>query len=485
MDKYRGKLHGCWMGKNIGGTLGAPFEWKRQLNDVSFYTQNLNGEPLPNDDLDIQLLWLIVVERHGLDVDAHLLAHYWLYYVSPHWAEYGTAKVNMRSGLAPPLCGTINNPYKDSCGSFIRSEIWACLFPGNPVKAALCAFQDAVVDHGDGEGVYAEVFTAVLESTAFVCQSTAELLRIGLSFIPQNSGVAEAVNDTIGAWKEGKDWQETRDLVLEKHRGQASKHGISIEDKNKGFDSGPLGYDAPSNVAIVVLGLLYGEGDFGKSITTAVNCGEDTDCTAATLGALLGIMNGIEGIPEKWQESIGRGINTISLNLGDLVEGMESLVPVTIDELSDRIEKLHHAVPHNFQDALSRGEKFLSTYKKMKGSEFRFPFFSVFIDYDGSPYIQEGKEKQLDIYFHNGERFQKNIMLQCRFPEGWNVQPAGDFSLYLQAPWFGPAEKKCTLRITPRGVYKALYRGTIRILTEGSPEVHYVPLFFLNGSRID
>ena len=57
-DEYHKKVLGCWMGKNIGGTLGAPFEWRRQVNAVSFYTQDLGGEPLPNDDLDIQLLWL-------------------------------------------------------------------------------------------------------------------------------------------------------------------------------------------------------------------------------------------------------------------------------------------------------------------------------------------------------------------------------------------------------------------------------------------
>ena len=55
-EEYRDKLLGCFLGKNIGGTLGAPFEWKRQVNQVSFYTQELDGNPLPNDDLDIQLL---------------------------------------------------------------------------------------------------------------------------------------------------------------------------------------------------------------------------------------------------------------------------------------------------------------------------------------------------------------------------------------------------------------------------------------------
>ena len=97
--EYLNKVLGCWMGKNIGGTLGAPFEWKRQVNDVTYYTQELGGEPLPNDDLDIQLLWLVALEEKGVKLDAKTLAEYWLLYVTPHWAEYGTAKINRRDPL--------------------------------------------------------------------------------------------------------------------------------------------------------------------------------------------------------------------------------------------------------------------------------------------------------------------------------------------------------------------------------------------------
>mgnify|MGYP000888424795 CR=1 FL=1 len=99
-EEYRDKVFACWMGKNIGGTLGAPMEWKRQLNDVSFYTQKLSGEPLPNDDLDIQLLWVVAMEERGVTIDSHTLAEYWRLYVAPHWAEYGVGKVNMKIGRA-------------------------------------------------------------------------------------------------------------------------------------------------------------------------------------------------------------------------------------------------------------------------------------------------------------------------------------------------------------------------------------------------
>ena len=79
---YRNKILSCWMGKNIGGTLGAPMEFLRQMNNVSFYQQKLTGEPLPNDDLDIQLLWLVGLEEQGLDLNAQTLADYWCLYVS-------------------------------------------------------------------------------------------------------------------------------------------------------------------------------------------------------------------------------------------------------------------------------------------------------------------------------------------------------------------------------------------------------------------
>src|SRR5690242_3573875 len=123
MKDYKKKIEGCWMGKNIGGTLGAPFECKRGVFDVHFYTQALQGEPLPNDDLDLQLVWLNVIEKYGRGVNASILGEYWHSYIIPNWGEYGAGKNNMRMGIVPPLSGYVNNSFRDSCGAFILSEI--------------------------------------------------------------------------------------------------------------------------------------------------------------------------------------------------------------------------------------------------------------------------------------------------------------------------------------------------------------------------
>ena len=87
----------------------------------------------------------------------------------PHWAEYGIAKVNMKSGILPPLSGTVHNDmFKNSNGAWIRSEIWACLTPGKPDYSASSAILDAIIDHGNGEGTWAEIFCAAMQSCAFI-----------------------------------------------------------------------------------------------------------------------------------------------------------------------------------------------------------------------------------------------------------------------------------------------------------------------------
>ncbi len=55
VSEYRKKVEGCWMGKNIGGTLGAPFEGRRGVVDIDFYTQDLGGEPMPNLEIEWHL----------------------------------------------------------------------------------------------------------------------------------------------------------------------------------------------------------------------------------------------------------------------------------------------------------------------------------------------------------------------------------------------------------------------------------------------
>ena len=79
----RDKIYACWLGKNIGGTLGTPYEGQRDMHDIQGFASK-PGEPLPNDDLDLQLVWLRAVTEWGPDaINSKLLGEYWLTYASP------------------------------------------------------------------------------------------------------------------------------------------------------------------------------------------------------------------------------------------------------------------------------------------------------------------------------------------------------------------------------------------------------------------
>ena len=71
-----------------------------------------------------------------------------------------------------------------------------------------------------------------------------------------------------------------------------------------------------SNAMIVAAALLYGAGDFGKSICMAVETGFDTDCNGATVGSILGMANGIESISEDWKKPIHDTIHTSIFGVG-------------------------------------------------------------------------------------------------------------------------------------------------------------------------
>lgn len=438
--ELKNKIQGCWFGKNIGGTLGAPFEWRRQINDISFYTHDIDGDPLPNDDLDIQLLWLIAMEQRGVGLSSEILAHYWEICVTPHWAEYGIAKANMKLGLIPPLSGAYHNLYKHSCGSYIRSEIWACIAPGTPKLAVELMMRDSQIDHGgNSEGTYAAVFIAALESAAFVEKDVEKLIDIALTYIPEDCGVAQAVNMVIECHRAGKAYLDVRDLLLEKYRGAPFTYYdngrpvklVSERDRARGFDDGQKGYDVVDNIGIIIVGLLYGEGDFGRSMLYAVNCGEDTDCTAATIGSIYGILLGFDGLPERWKKPIGSKIKTCSLNYGEL----EGMIPGDVFELTERTMRLYRqsALKYSLNVELAdetKPEKIdLTCNRSVKEELYRFadcayhrlPFFDVAVRYDEGVEVAPGKPVFVTLYLINRYATCEHIEIEWQKKDGLTV----------------------------------------------------------------
>lgn len=476
---YRDKIKGCWMGKNIGGVFGAPFEGKRQFNDVSFYVQDLekNGPPA-NDDLDLQIAWLAAVERYGRNVNASILGEYWLSYILPNWVEYGQGKANLRAGLVPPMSGAVDNDYRNSNGCWIRSEIWACLAPGNPELATRYAFEDAIVDHAE-EGMLAEIFVTALQSAAFAESDPYKLIDIALSYIPEDSQVAKAVRKALQCVKDNVPFREAVGLIHEVCPGSFGVQCNTVEEARQlsdevGFRTvGEAGMDAPEHMGYIVLSWLCGK-DFEERMIHANELGEDTDCTCATLGALLGIIDGADALPEKWTKPLGDKIVTMCIDR--TWDGM--FVPDTCTALADRIMRVvpgflgvelvdvmnTEGYTIKCQDDLHCNErseyiprinptlkdhhlpvrKLTSLSSNVIRSE--YPAFELLVDLTDEPFFSPGEEKKIIVTVRNCFEMRREewVRITLHMPEGISITGAAECCLPLNNLWGAKAEAEFT-----------------------------------------
>ncbi len=479
----RDKIYACWMGKNIGGTMGTPYEGKRELLDIQGFATK-PGEVLVNDDLDLQLVWLKAMQEVGPRLlDERVLGEYWLTYIHPHWNEYGICKSNLREGILPPMSGEVcNDTWRNSNGAWIRTEIWACLFPGAPDLAARYAFYDACVDHGYGEGTYAAIFVEAMESAAFVISDIRELISIGLSKIPADCRMARSINLLLREFDKGTDWKDTRNMLVE-------------ENADLGW------FQAPANVSFAMLGLLYGNCDFKKSMILAINCGDDTDCTGATAGALLGIMHGTAGIPKDWSQYLGDQIA-----VGCLLHG-HGHYPKTCTELTDEVMALLNITSYRTKDvyynqlnAFNAPERAIFTdepndfsavsaehYRKecsalndlFKRKRYSFSMSNVFcevvVELDTTPYIKPGETLSGQISVINRMHGMYHYSLHWINEDGFTV--TGDMNVHTETMWSAPSPLS-TGRFTihaPETV-KASNRLVLEVSCTGRSMPLYIPV---------
>lgn len=307
-QEYVRKVAGCFLGKTVGGTLGMPYEGDLSERTVTYYDP-VPTEMVANDDLDLQVINLEHILQYGLPVSGRYLGKQWSDNLLGWPDEYGVANHNTLAKIYAPLSGSFNNYFHGGMGAAIRSELWACLCPGDPALAAKLSRQDSCSDHTD-DGMDAEMFLAAVESLAFVEDDYRVLIERGLSFIPQDGRLAKALRDTWKWWEELHDIHEVRVKLLENYYSD-NWTDVSI------------------NLSLILLAWLAGEDNFSRGICIAAGLGYDADCTCATLGAILG-MRHPEQIEERWTAPIGD-----ALVLSSCVVGMHE--PETINEFCDRL----------------------------------------------------------------------------------------------------------------------------------------------------
>ena len=279
-EKYLDKVTGCFIGKAISGNIGAPHEGVKMPLALPFMQEMINPD-LPNDDLDLQVLWLDVMEEKGAHFTSLDLLERFCRCTPYSPGEYSVMRKNFQRGIYPPYSGKFcNDFYIEGMGCPIRSEVWGCVAVGNPALARELSSRDGVLDHA-GESVEAEMFLAALECEAFFESDIRVLIDNALKTVPADSKFRRLVEDTVRWCDEFGDSKTVLARILF-HYGH------------------PDCTNMYENMGITLLSLLLGEQDIIKTSLMALNCGFDTDCTCATAGAIIGLLRGARELTEAY-----------------------------------------------------------------------------------------------------------------------------------------------------------------------------------------
>ena len=305
-DALMDKIMGGWAGQTIGVVYGAPTEFKFcgtlipeeiPIGWGEGYVKHWwDRKPGLFDDVYNDLTFAEAFEELGLDATSEQLALRFAYapYHLAHANQAG--RYNVRQGIMPPESGNwLNNPHADDLDFQIEADFVGLMAPGMIPQALDIASR---VGHimNSGDGFYGGAFVSGLYSAAFVEGDPARIVDMALAGIPEESTFWQCIND-VRIWhkKYPSDWKATWFEVLKKWGlDTGCPKGVSLS-----FD-----IDAKLNSAYVAIGLLYGEGDFGRSMEIATRCGQDSDCNPATVGGVLGVVCGLEGIPAFWKDPV-------------------------------------------------------------------------------------------------------------------------------------------------------------------------------------
>lgn len=300
------KIRGAWAGQAIGCTYGGPTEFRYQgtviADDIPIEWPDgqmewyYNNSPGLYDDLYMDLTFVEVIHREGLDAPVESFAKAYADAGYPLWHANQAGRYNVHRGVLPPASGHwMNNPHADDIDYQIEADFSGIMCPGMPNTASEISDKIGhIMNYGDGW--YGGVFVGAMYAEAFRRNDVQTVVKEALRVIPKQSRFYQCMSDVI-AWHEAypTDWHRTWQLVEEKWSDEVG----CPDGVRSSFD-----IDALINSAYILIGLLYGEGDFGRTLDISTRCGQDSDCNPASAGGILGCMLGYSHIPEEWTKNL-------------------------------------------------------------------------------------------------------------------------------------------------------------------------------------
>jgi hypothetical protein len=270
-EALQNKIKGAWAGQVIGCTYGGPTEFRFQKRIIpdsvvlhwsdTMMLHWMTHIPGLYDDVYMDLTFVEVMEKEGIDAPAgaHAMAYANAGY--PLWHANQQGRYNVLNGMMPPQSGHwMNNPHADDIDFQIEADFAGIMNPGMPNSAAMiCDRIGHIMNSGDG--YYGGLYVAGMYSFAFVTDDIKEVVTRPLQLIPAESKYRQCMEDVIAGFEEHPDdWKATWQRIEDRWGEDIGCPDGVGQDFN---------IDATINSAYVLLGLLYGQGDFGKTMDIA------------------------------------------------------------------------------------------------------------------------------------------------------------------------------------------------------------------------
>ncbi len=296
----RDKIQGGWAGQMIGVSYGAPTEFKSLgkilEGPLDAWGPSRVANSINQDDLYVDMTFAKVLDDKGLDATTEDFANMFRDAKYALWHANLAGRRNLKRGVPAALAGTPKyNAHANDIDFQIEADFIGLMAPGLYQSSNDIAWRAGrVMNYGDG--IYGGMFVSCMYAAAFFETSPVKIVETGLGCLPVKSPYAALVRDLLAWHKQNPgDWKKTWKLIGDKwDRRDPCPSGAMM----------PFNIDAKLNGAYIALGLLYGAGDFGKTMEISTRAGQDSDCNPSSAAGILGVALGYRGIPAEWKNGI-------------------------------------------------------------------------------------------------------------------------------------------------------------------------------------
>ena len=297
-EELKDKIAGAWIGQMVGNIYGLPFENKfvdEPASESRFpfgYTKNLDklakfDGAFSDDDTDVEYIYLMLMEKYGIEPTYANMREGWMHHIRDRvWLANRAALGLMHLGYTPPFTGAQDlNPHWYQIDPQLINEIWAYTAPGMPEYAVGKSDWAARIT-SDSWAVAPTALYGAMYSEAFFEKDVRKLIEKGLRYLPEDDRYAKGVRKCLDLYKQyPDDWVKSRQIIAKEFYTDEDPMTKTI-------------WNADLNGLMGILSMLYGKGDFQRTLDLSCAMGFDCDNQAATVSGLLGVMYGAKALPK-------------------------------------------------------------------------------------------------------------------------------------------------------------------------------------------